>query len=1098
MAYRHSSESPKEADPGQILLVVHDFEARSPDELSLVKGDRIELIERDDDFGDGWYLGKHLQDGRTGLFPEVYTMTAPRTTYSLPARANSVADSPKPNSPTAFSNASVVSSNGDGHSLSSMISQGTLNRQDSCSELADQYDNSARATPSPLYLMSQSQKTASLPNGTPVQMTTAPVAAQRSISMMMGNTRNHGEDSPVMNETLSVIDEHITDLNTPRSSLLAPDHRGTNDSGSEYSSHIDHRLSYINGNETDEEERIAHGEAEVLRWSPKEVAQYLKEIGIESRHCEVFKEQEISGEVLLGMDQASVFMKEFDLGLVGRRLRTWHKIKAFQEEIKAYNAPRAQIDGPPDDYSGTLSQSSTSGSMLPRVPILSDHPDVRQNSQSRSSMSHSPNWLQGIVSLPSTSIYRPLDSPRHSPRPSAASIRELNHSRRHSSADFTSKSPSNFLEVEQPGAPSRTPSPHKKHPSFDRNWTMSGAIAGSTSRTASALGIAALGLSGHALPMGTDRNSFNPGVQDVSLDRATSNNMDHGYLSGGEADSRRSRNVLRKRDVVSATHSRQSSYKEENGSRLGVPKRHSRFGSADSIRDTLASVTAPAAKIYHGNSIKGRFRSSSVRDSSSVPAINTSSPQEAIPPAVTKLEYEGISEANSNTPSPRLNSESPSSRQSPFTRMSHAFQVSAKPQVGIRTTSEAVTKVEKILVASPSSINSGTKESPVQSPTRTGSTTTSGASKSFELDRTDASSKDTNSAPIVVKPTSGTKRGRNKKKTSAYTRGLETKTPREQMVNCDYSGWMKKKSPSLMTTWKPRLFVLRGRRLSYYYTENDTEEKGLIDISSHRVLSADNDRITGLHATVTGAKSSPTSPANAYTPTVNATELAAQAESVSQKSSTDGIFIFKLVPPRAGLSRAVNFTKPTVHYFAVDNIQQGRLWMAALMKATIDRDETSPLKTTYTQKTISLAKAKAMKQRPPDLMGMDEILAKKEEPEVDTSTAKSDDTGLNIQGLNLSYEHISSDVNKSSAENGVAESSRPFSAPLTEKKQSEEDNMLQHIESNALDRSLSSDTLLQQSLGVEAETHQKEAPETIDEGAVAQADGGIHMSDGAS
>lgn len=47
-----------------------EFVARSTDELSLKKGDRIELIERDDDFGDGWYLGKHLTDGSTGLFPE--------------------------------------------------------------------------------------------------------------------------------------------------------------------------------------------------------------------------------------------------------------------------------------------------------------------------------------------------------------------------------------------------------------------------------------------------------------------------------------------------------------------------------------------------------------------------------------------------------------------------------------------------------------------------------------------------------------------------------------------------------------------------------------------------------------------------------------------------------------------------------------------------------------------------------------------------------------------------------------------------------------------------------------------------------------------
>ena len=51
-------------------LMTDDFEARSPDELSLLKGDRIELIERDDDFGDGWYLGKRLQNSKTGLFPE--------------------------------------------------------------------------------------------------------------------------------------------------------------------------------------------------------------------------------------------------------------------------------------------------------------------------------------------------------------------------------------------------------------------------------------------------------------------------------------------------------------------------------------------------------------------------------------------------------------------------------------------------------------------------------------------------------------------------------------------------------------------------------------------------------------------------------------------------------------------------------------------------------------------------------------------------------------------------------------------------------------------------------------------------------------------
>lgn len=58
--------------PDTVLIVTctDDFSARSSDELSLAKGDRVELIERDDDFGDGWYLGRHLTNESNGLFPE--------------------------------------------------------------------------------------------------------------------------------------------------------------------------------------------------------------------------------------------------------------------------------------------------------------------------------------------------------------------------------------------------------------------------------------------------------------------------------------------------------------------------------------------------------------------------------------------------------------------------------------------------------------------------------------------------------------------------------------------------------------------------------------------------------------------------------------------------------------------------------------------------------------------------------------------------------------------------------------------------------------------------------------------------------------------
>lgn len=70
MASRAANDGAVRPDVGDLLMVIHDFIARSSDELSLKKGDRVELLERDDEFGDGWFLGRHLTNNNTGLFPE--------------------------------------------------------------------------------------------------------------------------------------------------------------------------------------------------------------------------------------------------------------------------------------------------------------------------------------------------------------------------------------------------------------------------------------------------------------------------------------------------------------------------------------------------------------------------------------------------------------------------------------------------------------------------------------------------------------------------------------------------------------------------------------------------------------------------------------------------------------------------------------------------------------------------------------------------------------------------------------------------------------------------------------------------------------------
>ncbi|KAH0370378.1 hypothetical protein KCU84_g4579, partial [Aureobasidium melanogenum] len=834
MASRQPSD-PREVPPGSILLVVHDFLARSPDELSLAKGDRIELIERDDDFGDGWFLGRHMTTSATGLFPEVYTTPAPRgtllSTQQPPTRRN---DASQPNRP--------------------QIATSTTSSQSS--------------------------------NSTP---------AQRA-----------SQHNSVMHETLSVIDEHITDLRSPREIPLTNIH--SHDTESIYSSHAPNRLSYINGRETDDEENQLHTEAEVMLWSPVRVAEYLEDHGVEKSHCDTFREQEISGEVLLTMEQSAIFIKEFELGSVGRRLKTWQKVKALQDEVRqsSTNVPRSV-----SEYSAAADDVQTEAG--------------RRRSQS---VTASPYRPVSSMATPSMTFTRPDNTQR----PSAASIRNLNHSRRHSSMGSID---------------SMNRYSHHRQSSVGTN---SGAPT-----TARRLSIA------HepAADLGTAISQADGGVGDYGFGSLSSPvDLDRGYFSGNEVDARNKRNVLQKKST--SAHTRNISAATDSARHSASYRNFPRMSSVESMRDPASPIMSPASSQFSFNKPTNNRAVSSPH--SAVKPL--ASVQQPVSPIVTRLDSTLADSDNSSlNPSP-----SPASNTRSFF---------SKPRIGggLRIASDAVTQNEKK--------QSALKHEPLASPARTGSTTPSTETRSIDLQKSDNQSRvSTGSSGALAPPATSTRsrpKAKSKKTTSAYTRGLEKKPPAEQIADCDYSGWMKKKSSSLVGSWKPRLFVLRGRRLSYYYSDNDTEEKGLIDISSHRVLPAENEKMTGLHAALTGAGSSPMVPQGTAPPSADG----------------QGLFIFKLVPPRQGLSKAVNFTKPTVHYFAVNSRQEGRLWMAALMKATIDYDASSgKVTTSYSQNTISLSKARARNERPPALQ--DTIATPVHELE-DSSRPKS--SGLGIGGI---------------------------------------------------------------------------------------------------
>jgi hypothetical protein len=292
--------------------------------------------------------------------------------------------------------------------------------------------------------------------------------------------------------------------------------------------------------------------------------------------------------------------------------------------------------------------------------------------------------------------------------------------------------------------------------------------------------------------------------------------------------------------------------------------------------------------------------------------------------------------------------------------------------------------------------------------------------------------------------TSGSElRQRSRKQTTAFQKGLREITPTEAATVGDYSGWMKKRGSSGVGAWKPRFFVLNGRRLSYFYSENDTMERGLIDITSHKVLPATDDRLVGLHAAIAAVASPMASPRPVVSPlsqSINSPDSPGTPTKdekdpptpIKRKEKDQGWFTFKLVPPAPGAAKGVTFTQPRLHYFATDTREEGKKWMAALMKATIDRDETQPVITSYSAKTISLSKARALRARPPDLLNKDEGL------------------GIELGSLGISIADLGEEADVED-EGGVKEDTKNNGGDMTRKTRDSGESHITTIDESKLD-----------------------------------------------
>lgn len=167
-----------------------------------------------------------------------------------------------------------------------------------------------------------------------------------------------------------------------------------------------------------------------------------------------------------------------------------------------------------------------------------------------------------------------------------------------------------------------------------------------------------------------------------------------------------------------------------------------------------------------------------------------------------------------------------------------------------------------------------------------------------------------------------------KLKTSAFQEGIRHITPDEAIKTANYSGFMSKRSGNNLS-WRSRYFTLHGTRLLYFTSLKDKKEKGLIDITAHKVIpinSEGEDKYVALYAASTGL----------------------------------GRYCFKLIPPAPGFKKGLTFTQPKTHYFAVETHEEMRGWLKALMTCTIDIDDSVPVVSSCSTPTVSLAKAQEL------------------------------------------------------------------------------------------------------------------------------------------
>lgn len=888
---------------GSIYLCVKQFNSRLGDELNLKIGDKVEVLADDSEYNDGWYMGRNLLTNDVGLYPKTFTQllhTPKNPDTLLRLRSRRVATPPNSNSLTNVSklvdemNGLTVEkgSGGSGYSNNNSNSNGAIRKSSGgmteIDKALQELQNSPKQ-PGKGIIPGVLPKNGSFSNG----------ASNKS--------SNKGSNAGTPNGTVE---------NLPSNN------------------------SSVNGNRLSTQSLTDLDPLDALNWTPQQVSTYFAMIlGFDLGVAGKFARHKITGTILFELDLAH--LKELDIDSFGTRFEIYKEIEKLKKGISGGVEVRTpgQTPGRPgaaapaaDSVVDDEPSPSTSKFLLPQKSFpyggksagapedtsnYSDSFNTTSNSLTQSNLNNTTFISQQNKSTSQLMPSAPLTSSDNVGRTgSRAGEVYLKHQRKRSqSMDNISSRPSpppqndsynDDEEISTPDkrksmaflSPRKAPIPPSAPSPLNKTYKFGGATSNNNNGDSET--------SGHMYMTRTNASNAGLGISNFNgLSRPASSIYDNSIISHGRKESQNSNGL--------GHHRRNSS--QVSGGGNTHHRRHSSLFLFLSTNEDL-SLNGEKTPKQGGQSNGGGSTPQNNRNSS----FFGSAPRD-----LESGDYFKSKNITSNaliSPA-NINPETPAGRS---TKNSDLSPVEA---IDIDKATLSPKKLKSVSYRGLGQKNSDKK---------LGAAGAAPAPPLAALDDEKRSASDSTAiSRLKTLRTTSTQNFKNitslkKLKTSAFQEGIRQITPDDAIKQATYSGWMSKKSGGNIG-WRSRYFTLHGTRLLYFTSLKDKKERGLIDITAHKVIPINtddsnnsNDKYVAMYASSTGF----------------------------------GRYCFKIVPPAPGFKKGLTFTQPKTHYFAVETQEDMRGWLKALMTATIDIDDTVPVVSSCSTPTVTLGRAQEL------------------------------------------------------------------------------------------------------------------------------------------